>query len=420
MLKKICSNLIILVLLLTLFGGNVLAKETISFQGWIGMEESGVESWELMKSSFEENNPNVNIKYIGVPWAQMLQQITISARGGNPPDLAQLNAGWMVQLAEMGVLEPLDDHLTDKDLEGIPQAVLDSGMYKDKLYSIPWAPGPIVVFGRKDLMEKAGLDFENGPENWKEFENMIAKINDLEKTEDGKNIYGFSMRTKKGSNTGQWFLPILWAYGGNVLDKDGNVVFNSPETVKALSWVKEISENRAIREGTDSTMSRNIFANGQAGFIFDGPWLRGIMEAKTDGKLQSGENFKAYIMPPGVSDKSKTIANNHVLVMFKESENKEESLKFMKHLIQNKNIANTYREKAGYLNPYEDYYEMSAFKNDNIFLEQMDDSDAVPIKVPESEQILEEISVALQRAILGQNPEKIAKNTAEKLNQIIE
>jgi multiple sugar transport system substrate-binding protein len=35
----------------------------------------------------------------------------------------------------------------------------------------------------------------------------------------------------------------LWAHGGNVVDKNDKVVLNSPETVKALEYAKQLSDN---------------------------------------------------------------------------------------------------------------------------------------------------------------------------------
>ena len=40
-----------------------------------------------------------------------------------------------------------------------------------------------------------------------------------------------------------WLHWALWAHGGNLVDKNDKVIINSPETVKALEFVKALYEN---------------------------------------------------------------------------------------------------------------------------------------------------------------------------------
>jgi multiple sugar transport system substrate-binding protein len=40
-----------------------------------------------------------------------------------------------------------------------------------------------------------------------------------------------------------WCYWCLWAHGGNLVDKDDNVILNSPETAKALEYAKQLSAN---------------------------------------------------------------------------------------------------------------------------------------------------------------------------------
>ena len=40
-----------------------------------------------------------------------------------------------------------------------------------------------------------------------------------------------------------WVHWCLWAFGGNLVDKNDKVIINSPETAKALEYAKQLYEN---------------------------------------------------------------------------------------------------------------------------------------------------------------------------------
>ena len=53
---------------------------------------------------------------------------------------------------------------------------------------------------------------------------------------------GMALGHASGDANG-WLHWALWAHGGNLIDKDNKVVINSPETAKALEYVKGLYDN---------------------------------------------------------------------------------------------------------------------------------------------------------------------------------
>ena len=83
-------------------------------------------------------------------------------------------------------------------------------------------------------MEKAGH---------KEFPKDLAGFADLVK---GLNKNGTPAGMALGHASGDansWLHWALWAHGGNLIDKNNKVVINSPETAKALEYVKGLYDN---------------------------------------------------------------------------------------------------------------------------------------------------------------------------------
>ena len=102
-----------------------------------------------------------------------------------------------------------------------------------KWISIPVATTGGLMNYRKSSMEKAGF---------KEFPKDTATFLELCKALKKNNTpAGFALGHASGdANT--WLHWALWSHGGNTVDKDDKIILNSPETVKALEYVKQLAE----------------------------------------------------------------------------------------------------------------------------------------------------------------------------------
>src|SRR3546814_9755273 len=68
-----------------------------------------------------------------------------------------------------------------------------------------------------------------------------------------------------------WTHTVLWGFGGKMVDDDAQVVLDSPETVQALEYVKELYEN--FVPGTLSWLDSNnnkAFLAGELGATNNG------------------------------------------------------------------------------------------------------------------------------------------------------
>ena len=212
-------------------------KVSLSFSSWLNMEGASKKTIQEMIDRYQQKYPNVEVELIGIPFEQTQQQIFVAVSGGNAPDVMHLVAQWGPPLASMGTLEDLHDYYSDAELNDIPKAAYEAGLFQDQLATVPWQLGSIVVFAWKSVLEEAGLPTSSVPETWSEFKQQVAKISNL-----GDDTYGFGGRTSKSTNSAFWFFPVMWGHGGEFEDAEGNVVFNNPGTVEALQWYKELGE----------------------------------------------------------------------------------------------------------------------------------------------------------------------------------
>jgi hypothetical protein len=104
-------------------------------------------------------------------------------------------------------------------------------------YSPGWVPDPGNY--RKSMWEKAG--FPNGPTSWEELKEGGSKI----KSDQGVQL-GIGMSQEIDSDmVGR---SLMWSYGGAMQDESENVTINSPETVEAVQFMKELYEGAMTEE----------------------------------------------------------------------------------------------------------------------------------------------------------------------------
>ena len=145
-------------------------------------------------------------------------------------------------------------------------------------------------------MKEAGLNPDQPPKNWAEFATAVDKICALPDRNGGK-VYGVALRTSRSPNSAQWSIPIIWANDGKIVDAKGHVTFNTDAARAAYKWYHDVIARKCSPEFFDIQGSRNVFAQGRAGFIFEGPWLAGLIQKLSDRKLSVAPDGDIWIAP---------------------------------------------------------------------------------------------------------------------------
>lgn len=125
--------------------------------------------------------------------------------------------------------------------QSISQELLDLVSRDGKIYGIPYSAYTMGVHYNVALMEQAGLvDADGKPLIAKTWDDILDFSIQIKETTGQA---GFSLPSQ--NNQGGWqFLNIAWGFGAEFQeqDEDGNwkAIFNSPEAVEAMQWVKDL------------------------------------------------------------------------------------------------------------------------------------------------------------------------------------
>lgn len=218
-----------------------------------------VDAYNAIWHGFEAANPGVHVAIQYMTEEEYLPKFTAALAGGTPPALmSHIPPEFAVVLNESGLLAPMDDIINTvgaSDFYGNSLELLKDtkrGYYPALAIVNSTTTGPLWI--RKDLYEKAGA---KPPTNWSE---LVAGAKAM--THGG--IYGTVYPFGKTSMGDKLFLQTVWQAGGTILHPDLSIAFNSPQTVRALEFVKEAIAVSPTGAGTYSyTETINIFVQGR-------------------------------------------------------------------------------------------------------------------------------------------------------------
>ena len=157
--------------------------------------------------------------------------------------------------AEMGILAPITDFVSEETLADYLDMTKEAATYKGTLYQLPIYYETLLFMYNKALMSK-----EEVPQTTEELYSYMK-----EHTTDGH--YGFVEQ----HSTAYYSVPWIHGFGGSLIDQDGNPLLTSNEVIDALTYHQKFLEFMP-GESEYSTVN-TLFLEGFASSTIGGPWL---------------------------------------------------------------------------------------------------------------------------------------------------
>jgi multiple sugar transport system substrate-binding protein len=206
---------------------------------------SGVEGEALKQATLDyEAKTGVHINVAEFPYTNLFEKVLIdfNARTG-AYDLVMLDDPWFPLFATKQFLTPLDPLLKqrgqapDNDFVETSIALCHHPYQVGSQYALPYVGNSQLFFYRKDLFDKYNL---KPPATW---DDVLTAAKTIQEKESGSGMYGYVMRAAQGNAAVADFMPILWAFGGELLDPAaGKPTVNSPEAIAALEFMVELGK----------------------------------------------------------------------------------------------------------------------------------------------------------------------------------
>ncbi len=222
-----------------------------------------IAEWEAENAGYD-----VDVEY--VPWGQCQSKSTTLAQAGDPPAIAYMGSRTLKQLAENELI--ISVAMTDEERATYAPPILGTITAGGEQWGLPRAFSTKALYWNKGLFEAAGLDPESPPATWDEMFEAAKAVS------DNTDASGVGLVAADFDNTMHQFLNYLYSNNGAVIDDNGDVVFNTAETVAALEFYGRLAEvSQPGPAAYDRAGLRPLFQEQQIAMMISGPWERQFM-----------------------------------------------------------------------------------------------------------------------------------------------
>lgn len=276
----------------------------------------------------------VTVEYNEVGFETYYQQAPITIQSEKYTyDVMEFWEGAMQEFGPVGLLMPLEDKIGDL-LKDVQPALVKSATKGGHVYGIPILPSWMIMFYNKDILSKAGLDPEKPPRTWDEFLAACKKV-----TKDG--TYGFTTSWEQSYGASFSFLNWQKSAGGTQYTWDNgklNFHFDSPESKKALEFMKTIYDSGVLAPGVVTQTQQDVtalFASGQVAFLHMWDMYSAYLNDPANSKIIGKIGWMAF---PGIDANKSAALNGHGIIGIPSSaKNVDAAVAFIKFVASKEN-----------------------------------------------------------------------------------
>jgi multiple sugar transport system substrate-binding protein len=303
------------------------ARKTTTITFWDAYSSDGPEVKRLEKviiPAFEKSHPGIVVKDVTIPYDSLHQKLVTAVAGGQLPDLVRSDIIWVPELANLGVLAPLDKELPDfKSLSSkVFPGPLATNFWKGHYYGLPLDTNTrIWVSDPKTL---SSLGFSSPPKTFAQLQSMAAAAK-------AKGTYLYAE-----GGTGGWnILPWIWSAGGSLTNSTytkASGFLNSPKSVAGVQMLVNLYKAGQMPSivvdpngglGTYDGINQGKYAS-----MLDGPWSFAIFSSAYKETQLAGS-----LVPAGPGG-SVSVVGGEDIVLTKASKSKAAAEQFMRFMLQ--------------------------------------------------------------------------------------
>lgn len=386
---------------------------TVTFSSWVGSDPT----MKKMAADFHKLHPNITIQFQNVSADNASQKLTTQIAGGNPPDVAYIDASATSDFASRDALVNLDNYISRSSIvkpDDYVDAFKTFVTWDGHLWGLPIDGESTGLFYRKDLFAQAGI--AGPPKTWDEFQSDVEKL-----TDPAKKQYGYEVFAPEAA---YYWYPWLYQAGGDLLSDNGkDVVFDSPEAQKAADFYVNLAKySPKDYLNSNSYDGRVAFAQGQVAMYMAGSWLAGTLHSENP---QIDNKWSTAPLPNGSAGCKTTIAGDS-LVLLANSKNPDAAWLWIEYLQKPENLALwTYKSPNGTeLPPLKSLLNSPDLAKTKPvlkgFAQLMQCGVASTVSNPKFPQIEEQLNTELGKAFYGQESASEAlANAKQKAEQIL-
>jgi multiple sugar transport system substrate-binding protein len=277
----------------------------------------------------QQNKGEFQVTYREMPTdtGQFFDQLrTEFQAGASEIDVIGGDVIWPAQFAANGWILDVSDRFPESERQQFLEGPIQSLIYEDAIYGVPWYTDAGMLYYRQDLLEKSG--FSEPPKTWDELKEMALKT-----AQDQNTKYGFVFQGAEYEGGVCNGCEFIWTHGGNVLDPNNasKVVIESPEAVAGLqteySMVADGVAPKAVSTYKE-TETDPTFLNGDAVFARNWPYMYALAGTEDYPKVKP-EQIGVAALPIGEGGRVASALGGWNMLINANSQRQEEAWTFV-------------------------------------------------------------------------------------------
>jgi putative chitobiose transport system substrate-binding protein len=184
-------------------------------------------------ATFEQDNPEIDIRWIDVPWSAMESKVLTVVSAKNPPDVVNLNPNFASKLATRNAWLDLNAEVPPEVKQRYLPKIWQASTVNETSFGLPWYLTTRVTIYNQDLLTSARVN--TPPRTFNELAEVAKKV----KEETGK--YAFFVTFVPG-DSGE-VLESLVQMGVELVNEEGKAGFNTPAGKAAFQYWVDLYQN---------------------------------------------------------------------------------------------------------------------------------------------------------------------------------
>ena len=285
------SSVAALALTLAACGGERDSRPVITYSGSAVGTQGDVVRGQIAR--FMELHPDIVVHMEPSPDdATQRHQLFVqwlNAHVGDP-DVLELDVIWTSEFAAAGWILPLD-RFSPARADFFP-AVITANSWDGKLYAIPWYVGVGLLYRRTDLAAHAPRSMDE----------LVALAERGMRAPNGAR-YGIVWQGARYEGLITTFQEYLGAFGGEIIDEQGDVVVDSPPAIRALTFMRDeivrshVTPSEVLTWHEEET--RFAFQNGSAVFMRNWPYAYSLLADSSTSRVAGRVAVSTMPTAPG-------------------------------------------------------------------------------------------------------------------------
>ena len=325
---------------------------TLRVLRWKRFVQGDEDVWAANTKKFTETT-GIPVRVDAEGWEDVRPKAAVAANVGSGPDIIISTMEDAHQYPEKLVdVSDLANYLGNKYGGWYPLAK-DYGMHNGKWVAIMMGAAGNAIVYRESHVKAAG--FDTVPRDLGGFLKLCQAL----KAKGTPS--GFALGNATGDSS--WTHWLVWAHGGKLVDAKNNVIINSPETIAALEYSKQLYET--FIPGTLSWLDPNnnkAFLDGQLSLTANGISIYYAAKTSQDPKLQELANdIQHAYFPVGVDGKARELNLVFPMMIFKYSKYPHAAKEYLRFMMEKEQYVPWQEASIGYVCHPLAAYEKSAF-----------------------------------------------------------